>query len=225
VCHYSAAPQYTECCRRSPSWQALAWESSRVHPRIGFSRPSNPLEPQGLCSNETSIWRFAISSECRSLPPLQNHRLAESKLGVQLRRQHPRRLEGEEREITQLLSIPKTRSRQTRDSTGELILPFSHLSRTRVTRPWPSVPKGRDWTGFVGSSCALGVDGIRRTVRIFRPDCLFKRLAARTGDEVHRLQNVQSGDQAREAERVATRGHLCRAPGECASAGNNRNRI
>ena len=43
-------------------------------------------------------------------------------------------------------------------------------------------------------------------VRGFRPDCLFKQLVARTDDEVHRLQNVQSQDQAREAEWVAARG-------------------
>src|SRR5262245_44080361 len=42
------------------------------------------------------------------------------------------------------LSIPKTQSRQTRDLAGEVILPFGYLLRTRVTRLWPSVPKGRD---------------------------------------------------------------------------------
>jgi hypothetical protein len=54
-----------------------------------------------------------------------------------------------------------------------------------------------------------GVEGIRRKVRVSRPDCLFKRLVARTGDEVHRLQEVQSRDQARAAEWVATQRHLC----------------
>jgi hypothetical protein len=110
--------------------------------------------------------------------------------------------------LTIPVSMSKTRSRQTRDSTGELILPFGYLSQTRVTRPWPSVPKGRDWIGLVGPCYAAGVDGIRRKVRIFRPDCLLKRLVAGTGDEVHRLQKVQSRDQAREAEWGATQGHL-----------------
>ena len=49
---------------------------------------------------------------------------------------------------------------------------------------------------------------------------LFKRRAARTGDGVHRLQQVRLRHQAPEAERGVIQESLCRAPGECASAGN-----
>ena len=83
-------------------------------------------------------------------------------------------------------------------------LPFSNSSHATVAK----CTKGERLDWAVGPCYAPGVDGIRSKVRIFRPDCLFKRLAARTGDEVHRLQKVQSRDQAREAEWGATQGHL-----------------
>src|SRR5215467_6619118 len=41
------------------------------------------------------------------------------------------------------VSIPQTRPLHTRDSTGELILLFGHVPRTRITRLWPSVPRGK----------------------------------------------------------------------------------
>jgi hypothetical protein len=74
----------------------------------------------------------------------------------------------------------------------------------------PSVPngKGLDWV-FMSSRCALGVDRIGGKVRILLPDSLLRRLDARTGDEVHRLQNGRSRVQAREAEPVAPQGRLC----------------
>ena len=75
----------------------------------------------------------------------------------------------------------------------------------------------------VQSPCGTGLTpGGERLLSV--RERVFTPRVARTGDGVHRLQEVGLRHQAPEAERDAIQEGLCRAPDECASAGNRGNR-